>query len=452
MKKILRFVILFFIIIFLMAVSLALVSLIPRSAIQQKSEESANYILENNENYYNLIKVNTSDTRTYLQFGDYSKVDQYADTISLSMAYYLNSDHPLESVLWARYYDGRKDTEAPVTMMEGYAKSVKGNTPANMQYMRYWHGNLVFIRLLLTVMNLKQMKLFHEGLIMAGIIALVYIIKKRGYMKEGICFVVSMIAVSVWFVPISLEYTWMFLLMLLVSIIAVKLSSDGNSYERIEQRLQILLFLSGMFAAYLDFLTTETITLLIPLLLAIRILFQREDLQEDVSNKNIIKLVVVCVFLWGIGYVLTWTSKWALSALVFQENVIPYIQDNIMLRVGTFDSSPILQQYFGCLKRNIFPLFPFGYGMYGGVFFLLFAIVIVFLIYRSNMVLRKEINWVRILLYFLLGSIVYIRFFVMLSHSYGHYFFTYRAQAASVLALCFMILEIVEFRRVERKK
>ena len=78
-------------------------------------------------------------------------------------------------------------------------------------------------------------------------------------------------------------------------------------------------------------------------------------------------------------------------------------------------------------------------------------LVIVLLIYRGNMVLRKEINWVRILIYFLLGFIVYIRFFVMLSHSFGHYFFTYRAQAASVLALCFMILEIVEFRKVPKK-
>ena len=46
--------------------------------------------------------------------------------------------------------------------------------------------------------------------------------------------------------------------------------------------------------------------------------------------------------------------------------------------------------------------------------------------------------------YSFLGMIVFVRLIILWQHSWRHYFFTYRALAASVLALCFIVLELIE--------
>ena len=55
-------------------------------------------------------------------------------------------------------------------------------------------------------------------------------------------------------------------------------------------------------------------------------------------------------------------------------------------------------------------------------------------------------------LYLIVGMVVYLRFMVLRHHSWYHYFFTCRAQAASILALCFLLLEFVEKRREDPRK
>lgn len=366
-----------------------------------------------------------------------SKVDQTADSYLLSIAYYLDPAHPLESVLWARYYEGREDTEALLkNMNESYSRSVKEQTPTNKQYLRYWHGSLIFVRPLLMVFNLNQIKVLSGVVIVVLLILLLRLLVKAGYRTEAICVAISMISVSVWFVPVSLEYVWMFILMLIVAIVAVRMVMNEK-----QRQLLLLLFLTGMAAAYLDFFTTETITLLIPLLLAIRILY-RDKKQND---GEIWKLAIKCILLWGIGYVGCWVAKWGVAAIVFQTNTIPFVQNRVLVHLGAYDEHGPMLGMVGAVLRNLSPLFPFGYGAIAAPLSLLLIFIFVFVpVYRGTVVLKKTIQWKRVALFGLLGMSVYFRFIVLWQHSWRHYFFTYRAQAATVVALCFIILELVE--------
>ena len=92
-----------------------------------------------------------------------------------------------------------------------------------------------------------------------------------------------------------------------------------------------------------------------------------------------------------------------------------------------------------------FSLSPFGYGVIAAPVTLGLIVIFVFLpVYCGKNRLRTEISWSRISLYGLLGMFVFVRLIVLWQHSWRHYFFTYRALSASILALCFIVLELIE--------
>ena len=58
--------------------------------------------------------------------------------------------------------------------------------------------------------------------------------------------------------------------------------------------------------------------------------------------------------------------------------------------------------------------------------------------------IRGIINISRIRVYLLLGLVPFARYLALPFHTWHHYFFMYRALASSVMALCFILLELVE--------
>ena len=427
MKKALSYILLFSTVIWVMTFLLVCASTIPRSKIQRKSEESADYLMRRNEHFYNVF--GDKSLLGEVRFGDCSKVDQIADAILLNIAYHVEPEYPLKSVLIDRYYRGEG------TLNESYAKTVKAKTVPNMQYLRYWHGSLIFVRPLLMFFNLEQMKIFHGLMITSLSLLLFFMLIKRGYKSEALCLGISLGAVSIWFVPLSLEYTWMFLLMLASSIITIKFSDSLDKRECI----YLLFLITGILTSFFDFLTTETLTLLIPLLLLVRIGRRREQTLWDLS--------LYCVLNWGIGYIASWVSKWLLVYFVLGMNPIPYIRHNFFMHLGSYDEMTAMQQIIESFRRNLLMLFPFGYGMVGYIVFFVLLVIGLFLAIKNNVRLKKNVNRQIIILYCMLGLIVYARYSIIRHHGWFHYFFTYRAQASVILAACFIILELIELRK-----
>ena len=94
-------------------------------------------------------------------------------------------------------------------------------------------------------------------------------------------------------------------------------------------------------------------------------------------------------------------------------------------------------------------LFPFGYTEPGVIAAVLLTLGFCFYVF----VFRKK-GWDKrtVLIFMLLGAVVFIRYFVLHNHSYGHYFFTYRAQASVMLAVLLSAAEITGARVRHGKK
>lgn len=416
-NKGLKYIVFFGIMITILTGLLVVVALIPKSAIKENVRESAEYLCEGE--LFGMLVDEVSG----------SEIDRYADSILLAIAYQYDARHPLESVMESSYYYTEWKNEN-----ENLLDAVTQERKANQQYLRYWHGSNSVVRPLLVFLNIREIYILN-GVVLAVLIVLLLIMLARHHATVPIVAVVTgLILTSVWYVPFSLEYTWNYMLMLLLSMIGFKLACMDK-----ENWLGYFFLLGGILTNYIDFLTTETITLLVPLLL---IIWEDRRKHPNKEWKNMFSNVIKAAVAWGFGYVAMWLMKWIMASFVLKENVMPYVSGHIEERIGTVEGGR-LSYIIGSIVRNVSCLFPFEYGI-GGImagFALILLTVYIGYVYHKKNICGKAVCF-----YVIVGVIPYIRFIVLLNHSYLHFFFTYRAQIATIIAIIFLLEELTDGR------
>lgn len=417
-KEGLRYILIFLFTLLVLTSLLVLSAKIPKNAIRSNIQASAEYLCDS-ELFGTLIdNVNSS------------KIDHYADSILLGIAYQYDAKDSLRSVMTSSYYYDQFQNEN-----ENLLDAISYDKAANQQYLRYWHGSIVILRPLLVFFQLKEIYIVLGVLLALLTIWLFLLLLKQGAIAPAIGFLLGLVETSAWFVPFSLEYTWVYLLMVVFSIIGIKLVLKENHHI-----LGVFFLICGMLTNYLDFLTTETITLLVPLLF---ILWFDKQKHPDRSWKYFSHNAGSSICLWSIGYIGMWVSKWLLSSCILGENVMPYVTGHIEERLGYSGSSGALGYMFRAISRNISCLFPLEYGEIG----VFVAVLLIFVfIYIGYVYHRKNMNKKMIGLYLFLSLIPYIRYMVLRNHSYLHHFFTYRAQIATILALILVLEEMTDWR------
>lgn len=421
-KSCFKYILVFLIVTVLLLGVLVLSAKIPKSAIKENMQESAIYLCEGE--LFGMVVENVNG----------SKIDRYADSILLAIAYQYDSDKPLTSVMWSSYYHTELYNEN-----ENLLAAVTYESEANQQYLRYWHGSNAIVRPLLTFFNLKEIYILNGVLLVLLIIGLfVILLKHKAYVPAvGIAF--GLVLTSAWFVPFSLEYTWTYLLMLLASMVGIQLM-----FRKRYKAMGVFFLICGMVTNYLDFLTTETLTLTVPLLLMLWVEHKQNGQENTKTSVHITGKAAVA---WGFGYVGMWMMKWLIASIVLSENVMPYVSEHIGERIGGDLGIGLLQYIFGAIWNNIKCLFPFEYGVIGA--FTGIALVII-PVYVGYVYYGKHINKKCVILYTLIGLIPYIRYAILHNHSYLHCFFTYRAQMATILAVVLILEQLTDGRWMGR--
>lgn len=417
-KKIGRYIFIYLLALGIMIGLLILVAQIPKDDIRDNVMESAQYYCDTGLFIRQVEGVNAS------------AIDHYADSILVGIAYQYDENKPVESVMWSYFYN-----DLTQNANKNLYTAVADNKEANQQYLRYWHGSNVFVKPLLVYFNAKEINMINAAIIGALAVILMGIFLKKKAYTPTVALMVGLIGTSIWFVPTTFEYTWNFILMLILSIIGV-----GISYKGRWVWAGPLFLVGGMITNYFDFLTTETITLTVPLLFMLWIR-DRENVDKD--KKEIITFAGANILLWGIGYVGMWVSKWIVAAIVLGENTMTYVTEHISERLDGDVGLNLFEYIYASLARNVRCLFPLEYGV-GGV--LIGVGLVFFAFYVGYVHYGKKEDKKYILIYVLIAIIPYIRFVVLHNHAYLHYFFTYRAQIASIIAVIF-ILELLTDRR-----
>ena len=417
-KKVIKYSLIFLLTLAVLMGLLVLVAKIPQSTIKENVKKSAEYYCDTGLFVRQIEGVNAS------------AIDHYADSILVAIAYQYDESNPLTSVMWSSYYFTLENNENVNLLM-----AVEDDLEANHQYLRYWHGSNVIVRPLLALGTVKEIYVIN-GVVM-GILVLILIALlalKKAYVPV-LAMGVGLVATQIWFVPGTFEYTWNFIIMLVMSIVGVNLGFRDKW-----QQVGVLFLVGGMVTNYFDFLSTETITLTVPLLL---LLWIRDKNSCDGSSKEICSFTLKNTVLWALGYVGMWISKWIMSAIVLGENTLPYVTDHVAERIGGDVGLNTFECIYAAIARNIRCLFPLEYGVTGvfvGVGLFVFAL------YMGYVHYGKKEDKKYIFAYVLVAVVPYVRYIVLHNHAYLHYFFTYRAQLATVMAVVF-ILELLTDRR-----
>lgn len=414
----LRYVLFFILVVASLTGIFVLIAKIPRSSIKENVQKSAEYLCDGE-----LFGMRIDGVEC-------SKIDRYADSILLGIAYQYDEKQPLESVMRSAYYYTAWQNEN-----NNLYDAVTQEYEANQQYMRYWHGSNVIVRPLLIFFTLKEIYALNGIVLALLIIVLLAVLLRDKAFIPAIGIAAGLIATSVWYVPFSLEYTWTYFLMLLLSIIAWCLARSSHW-----KLFGFFFLLSGMLTNFMDFLTTETMTLLVPLLL---ILWLDRKMNHEKSWKCQFQFAGRSALFWIAGYVGMWLTKWLLAATVMKENVWPYVSGHISERLGGNIGIGLGRYLFGALTKNMGCLFPFDYGIVGGIAGAGLLLFIAYIVYVYH---KKNVSSKLLLLYAIIGLVPYVRYLVLHNHSYIHFFFTYRAQMGTILAAVLMMDEVIERR------
>ena len=413
LKIFLQYITVFFIVFILLLVSLLTTAKIPRTSIEKNLIKSTDYF--RNRNMVEIIQIRREYTYLHL----------WSESVLLNIINCIDTDHVFESTMIDRYYMSKMEN----TNKE-FIDVVEQNLEPNTQYLRYWHGSMIFIRPLLLILPIQE--IFSLNYVIINIFFIVtFIILLKKNRKLGLIFVIGMFMVAFPVVGISLLYSWTFYIMMIMTIIAIFIEKKGNS------GLYKLLFVSGMITCFLDFLTTELITLYVPVLI---VLYIRKVENKEFKFKDGFKFVVIASITWAFGYASMWIAKWLLASIVLKENALKYVIDNIKLRInGTDNYLKIEELYKKVIPMNFYTLYPLC-NIKGKKrqLKLLIRIIIVFVLLIDWKNLRKNKFS---LLMLIIAIIPYARYLILANHSFKHYFFTFREQIITIIALGFFIID-----------
>ncbi|MGN0642603.1 MAG: hypothetical protein ACI4JJ_05600 [Huintestinicola sp.] len=411
LKKILTYVGSFFAAIIILWAALFLTTLIPNEKIQGNMMKSA---------------LSLNGAPGFPQTGGRNTItDNYADVILLNVIWNMDSSDPFVSSLDTKYYDGN-DGVNDYGENYGLYAALKGTAP-NTDYSRYWHGSAVFIRPLMTVTDLNGVRII--GAVTAALLLIIccMILAKRRLYFQAAALPPAFFCVQAWNIRLSMEYHPAVLVTLAMLPFFLNMEKKGDT------ALIILSTVSGAMIAFFDFLTAETLTILIPL---ITIMSVRYSEGRFSGAKNELLTAVKCSVGWLLAYGGAYIVKWTAATAVTGENKFTAALSSAEERFG--GSSQVLSplaQIFAAPFTNISTMMGSSeradmlHGIIG-ILLMLTAAGAALYLSRHNPKAREYM-----LVAFILGAVPYLRYAVLNNHSYLHDFFTYRAQAASVLAL-----------------
>ena len=409
------------------ALLLVLTALIPKEAIKENCKKSAEFFYE--KDLFPYIVENQFNT----------KQDNYADTILVNIMYHIREENLLFSLVESSYYQGEEEN-----VNVRFWKAVQEEKEPNVEYFRYWHGMMIFLRPLFLFTDIQGVR----GIlgIFLGILTLItcgFLIKKQEK-ALGISFLLGNILIQSWMCAMSIEYISTFLVMNTVTIITIFLCDKyKNNREELNKKIGLLMCGSGVVTCFLDFLTTETLTVTIPLFIALVFTYRNQQLGE-------VKREILGLFsrgmIWAISYGAMFFLKWGLASVFLGKEAFQKAVESAGVRMvgavtlGNTNLDPqatFLQRLLGALGRNQGSLFPFREEMKMGIAILLF-IGVVFLWFSVIYLFRgKNFSGKMIFLSLILGIVPYLRYMVLANHAYIHYFFTYRAQLIVAVVILF---------------
>jgi len=361
-------------------------NLIPRERIAANVRKTSS-IISDEGTYFNPL-----DNTYYMR-------DNFTDALMVNIAMTADDNHPISSAMDACYTGiGSMDMPLCLTMV---ANGDTCGLPVT-KYARYWHGNQVFLRPLLTIMDLSGIRILNYICFAILFVLLAYLLYTKTDIGTCMIFMLTVYGFIIPIVPSSMQFSACFYVGLL-SCLAILI---WPGLVRDETSLATTLFCIGGITSFIDLLTTPLLTLGLSLAIA-------NILYKNKANRR----TIVGFLSWGFGYALLWISKWIIGYLLTGFNIFSDAIGAAKFRVSNaviLDTpSTITVEEYRIISICIVAILWIG-------------IIVLSKVWQKN----RENNWL------LAIAMLYPTWKVILfNHSQKHCFFTWRSYTITAVAI-----------------
>ncbi len=363
----------------------------------------------------------------------------FTDCLMLEHAIYDHKDHSdLEQVLHMyraeSFYDpSDPDGWQPGESLRDYVNFVPATR--EVEYGRYWHGYLVFLKPLLLITGVGSVRMLFSALQLLLTVWIVVLMTEKRMKHEAVGFAFSlpfMFFIST-FASMSLSICFY---LVQVSMI-VMLKNEGGIEKR--AAWPELFLLIGMATSYFDFLTYPVVTLGFPMTLYYLIKMKNEkEASEKKKTGALIGELLILSAEWGSGYGFMWAAKWLIAALLGHKGLIKDAVDTVFVRLQSAEGVSRGTGFFKVVRLNMGPFLNWGYFLLGIVGL---TIAIVFILRNINF---RKIEYGYVLIFFLIALYPFIWYLLLENHSEQHFVYTCRNLAVTVFALACTIITLRE--------
>ena len=336
------------------------------------------------------------------------QMDNFTDALIMNQMYNIDRKHPIKSAMkMIRSSEKGRDWDQPGLLL----RKVNGENLEEQHYARYWHGSTFLFRPLFLVMDfltLRHILFIVSSLLIVLLLCAYY--PKAGLMKTT-ALALGFLLTYGFVMQFSMQFFPVLALTAIGSLLVVK-HGKPNSFG-------LLFFIIGSLTCYFDLLTTPLMTLGMPL--AVMLSLKRDD--ELQIKDNLVETGKI-VLLWGLGFALTFASKWALASLVLGQNIFADAYEVSLYRMEAEEFTR-----WDAVTKNFDMLNLWMIGI-SAVVLLLFSII-----------KRLKINYKKVILFLIICLMPYVWYLLLANHSYVHWWFAYRLQAITVVCLLYMFCD-----------
>lgn len=284
------------------------------------------------------------------------------------------------------------------------------------------------------------------GMLVSCMMVLTVLLIRRKQYLSSVLLWLGAVSVQFWMAAMCIEYFPVFLIAILISIAIVLAEEKRN-------RIIYLCVVSGVCVAFFDFLTTETLAFVLPLVFVYGIWQSKGKIR---SIKEEVWYLMKAGNSWLGAYVLTYLAKWTLASVACGEERFSVALMQFAGRQGNsvtnLDGVTVLPQFLSAVLINIRLLL--GLGGKISLENLLLLLVVAGLILIVFVYLFRKTGHMEVfpVLMLLLGAIPMLRMMMLNNHSIEHCFFVYRSLYGTIVCYGAGILTVIDWEFLRRRK
>lgn len=355
-----------------------------------------------------------------------SELDNFTDALMIQNAIAPSTGRILEDAV-SVYHVQYRDSMAPVDDLRNQVSGQDGGLLC--EYMRYWHGYLLFLKPLLLITDYSGIRILNGILQVCLVLLVIFLMKKRGLAVYILPFLLSWLAIAPWVLPYSMQLSTMYYIAMTGTAVLLRF------YPFLRRHIFVFFMILGILTSYFDYLTWPLISFGLPLIFVL--LLDRQEKTFRLKN-TLIRMTGLGLH-WLLGYGGMWFLKWIISELTLHSGALSQAIGAAVYRSSTDSegagvSATAVVTWIMNIKRVFNPAF-----LAGILLFLIILAIDLFRRIRCGSFRLKLSPAIPFLLTALLPAVWYA---LIKNHSFVHPCLAYRILWISIFAGMCMVREL----------